>query len=231
MANLTHFIVTSGESGDAERVPLKSWLRRNPEVLPGVDPTAMTTHQLRSMLRRNGWRQTEVGDDVLLFQPGLADVETGTIIAAIEAEEDIADNEGDREFAFELEHQLRDFLISNLSSISLNGKRLKLFVDEAGRSGKEYPTDIGFIDVLAVDDSDAFYVFELKRGRTSDHTVGQILRYMGWCQKRLASDRPVHGVIVAQSHSEKLKFAASVVPGLFIFEYSIEFRLNAVEIV
>lgn len=57
---------------------------------------------------------------------------------------------------FSLEYQLRDFLASNLSSIDFGGRRLRLYVDPTGRDGIEYPTAVGPIDILAVDDTGAF---------------------------------------------------------------------------
>lgn len=227
MANLTHFVISMNSYGASERTPLKSWLRSNPDVLPGIDPSAMTTHQLRGILLRNGWQLREAGSEMLLLHPELPENQAKIFLDAVEADSVATLNDADQEFSFELEHQLRDFLIANLASIPVNGKRLDLFKGADGRIGREYPTEVGFIDVLAADESGALYVIELKRGRTSDHTVGQILRYMGWCRRKLAQGKPVYGVIVAQAYDEKLKFAASEVSGLSIFEYEIAFRLRS----
>jgi hypothetical protein len=115
---------------------------------------------------------------------------------------------------------------SNFSTIAINGKRLRLFVDPAGRDGVEFPTAVGPIDILAIDDNEAFYVFELKRASSPDRAIGQVARYMGWVQQTIGKSRAVFGVVVAKSISENLRYAACVVPNVFLFEYEVEFHLH-----
>lgn len=81
-------------------------------------------------------------------------------------------------FTFPIEANLRDFLIQNLHTFK--ARKLKLFINSNGREGKEYPTDVGFIDILAVDEDGNFVVFELKLSKGPDKAIGQRLRYMGW---------------------------------------------------
>jgi hypothetical protein len=40
---------------------------------------------------------------------------------------------------------------------------------------------------LAVDDKDAFFVFELKRANSPDKAIGQVTRYMSWVQQSKAA--------------------------------------------
>ena len=48
-------------------------------------------------------------------------------------------------------------------------------------SGKQFPTDTGPIDILAISkDKKEYLVIELKKGRASDSVVGQVQRYMGF---------------------------------------------------
>lgn len=82
------------------------------------------------------------------------------------------------ETTFGLEYQLRDFIAQNIGAIPVSGKRLRLYVDQSGRDGIEYPTATGPIDILALDDTGAFVVFELKRARSPDRAMGQLTRYM-----------------------------------------------------
>jgi hypothetical protein len=74
-----------------------------------------------------GWRIQETDTEVRLIPPGISDslVEIDTILGDSddEAEEDVAP-------VFTLEHQLRDFLAENIHTVSVNGKRLKLIVDQ-----------------------------------------------------------------------------------------------------
>ena len=103
----------------------------------------------------------------------------------------------------------------------MSGRQLRLYVDQAGRDGVEYPSTVGQIDNLAVDDEGSFYVFELKRANSPDSAFGQVARYMGWVQKTIGRERKVSGIIVAKSISEKLKYAASIHPNIYLFEYEI----------
>jgi endonuclease len=128
--------------------------------------------------------------------------------------------------AFVLEAQLRDFIIENISRITVGGRQVSLYRDAAGRDGKEYPTDVGPIDILAVDDRGNFFVFELKLDRGPDRALGQLARYMGWVKIHLAADHEVRGVIVARNIGERLRYAGCVMPTVMLLEYEIEFRLR-----
>jgi hypothetical protein len=112
--------------------------------------------------------------------------------------------------SFALEAQLRDFIASNLGQIVIRGNRLHLYTDPLGREGKEYPTAVGPIDILAVDDSGNFAVIELKLERGPDRALGQLTRYMGWVKPNVAAKREVTGVVVARSIDDRLRLATSV---------------------
>jgi RecB family endonuclease NucS len=77
-----------------------------------------------------------------------------------------------------------------------------------------------------VDDRESFFVFELKRANSSDRAIGQLARYLGWVQQTIGKGHEVFGVIVAKSISENLRYAASVVPKVYLFEYEVEFHLK-----
>ncbi|KKM97663.1 hypothetical protein LCGC14_1165720 [marine sediment metagenome] len=134
------------------------------------------------------------------------------------------------EMMFPLENHLRDFIAKNIETIKVNGKALKLYIDDTGRNGVEYPTKVGNIDILAIDNEGAFIVFELKVSRGSDSAIGQILRYMGWIKSNLALDNKVKGVIVAKNIIEKLRYAASITPDITLFEYQLDFLLDEVNL-
>lgn len=141
-----------------------------------------------------------------------------------EPEGEIGDQ--DERFLFPIEANLRDFLINNLKTI--RGLNLKLFVDEQGRDGKEYPTQVGPIDILATDENGNFYVFELKLSNGPDRAIGQILRYMGWIRKNLAGNRSVKGIIVANKMDDKIKYAVSMVSDVSLYEYEMKFEVRKV---
>src|SRR5207249_4551886 len=97
------------------------------------------------------------------------------------------------ELPLSLERQLEDFLASDLTLLE---KGLRLYRDEDGREGRQYPTDVGVIDLLCVRDNGDILIIELKRGRSSDTVVGQVSRYMGWVARHLADGKPVKGLIL-----------------------------------
>ena len=189
----------------------------------GLDPTSATSHQLRNGLRKAGWSVQETETEVRLMVPGTNQLESTVDAVLGEAEEEIEDDIA----AFGLESQLRDFLAQNLSAIPVDGKRLRLCVDPTGRDGVEYPTAVGPIDILAIDDDEQFVVFELKRARSPDHAIGQLSRYMGWVTQTIGRGRSVRGVIVAKSISQNLRYSIAVVPNVSLFEYEVKFELKS----
>lgn len=151
------------------------------------------------MLKRQGWRAEELADEVRLFVPGTAPSQAvEEILGETPADED----DSEEGLAFGLETQLRDFLAHNIRSIRIGGRSLRLYSDTAGRGGVEYPTAVGPIDILAVNDADRFVVFELKLERGPDRALGQLARYMGWVRAHLSPDVDVSGVIVARTIDE-----------------------------
>lgn len=203
---------------------MRDWLRKNPEHIPkGCSLEQHNSWRLRDALKRNGWTVQEMEAEVRLIMPN-AQNDSSAIEAVLGEEADSANYE-ESETVFELEYQLRDFIAQNLSSIPVQGKKLKLYVDENGRSGVEYPTAVGQIDILATDAEGAFVVLELKRARSPDYTIGQLSRYMGCIKQTIGKNREVHGVIVAKEISDNLKYAISVIPNVSLFEYEVTFKL------
>ena len=126
---------------------------------------------------------------------------------------------------FYMEKQLEDFIVENWESTQL-GKELDLIYEEGSLKSQQFRTDIGPIDILAKDKkSGEFVVIELKKNQSSDDTVGQILRYMGWVKEKL-SDTNVRGIVVAGKYDERLDYARKMIPGLEVFIYEVQFNLK-----
>ena len=126
---------------------------------------------------------------------------------------------------FYMEQQLEDFIIENWEETEF-GKKYDLIYEDGDLKSQQFKTDIGKIDILAKDKKNQNYVvIELKRNQTSDDTVGQITRYMGWVEEKLG-DRNVKGIIVAGKYDEKLYYAQKRLKDIEVFLYQVNFNLS-----
>jgi hypothetical protein len=102
------------------------------------------------------------------------------------------------------EKQVEDFFRDNLSLIESG---LKLF-KKGKRMGQQFETPGGgIIDLLTVTPDDKFVVIEFKRDETSDESIGQVLRYMGWVRKNLSPTEIVRSYIVAYDFDQYIAYA------------------------
>ncbi len=126
---------------------------------------------------------------------------------------------------FYMEKQLEDFLIQNWEKTEL-GKKFDLIIEDGELVSQQYKTDIGSIDILAQDkETKNHVVIELKKAQTSDDTIGQLTRYMGWIKDR-KGDKNVNGIIIAADYDKKLEFALKVIPNIQVFLYKVSFTLD-----
>lgn len=126
---------------------------------------------------------------------------------------------------FFMEKQLEDFIIDNWNTSEL-GQKYDLLYEEGVLISQQYRTSIGPIDILAKDKKLGNYVvIELKRNQTSDDTVGQISRYMGWVSEHLG-DKDVKGIIIAGKYDEKLHYAQSLHDRIEVQLYEVHFSLR-----
>lgn len=98
---------------------------------------------------------------------------------------------------------LEDFIVTNFEMI-FRGK-LRIYEGADGVDGQQYATDIGLIDILAVDPVlRSFTVIEPKIGRPSDRVVGQVLRYTGWVKSKLCKGgQTVKGLVICHDLDPK----------------------------
>ena len=134
---------------------------------------------------------------------------------------------------FHIEEELENFIIHNWNNIELS-KKYELIFEDGELKSKQYKVNfnsgINRIDILVKDKKNKNHVvIELKKGQTSDETVGQVLRYMGWVKANLKDDN-VKGIIIASSFDDKLKAALSIVNDekekVEVFVYNVDFKLN-----
>ena len=133
---------------------------------------------------------------------------------------------------FALERQLEEFLLENWDRTPLAKDWAIYSSPDDPEAGNQFPTDVGRIDILAVHKKrSAFLVVELKRNQSTDQTVGQALRYVGWVKKHLAREgQSVEALIIAHKADKDTHYALSTLPNVKMMTYEVEFRLKDLEV-
>ncbi|MCB0020320.1 MAG: DUF91 domain-containing protein, partial [Anaerolineales bacterium] len=129
---------------------------------------------------------------------------------------------------FGLERHLQDFLWLNWDELDL-GKEWRRYQEPGNETaGYEFACSVGRIDILAQHRANGdWLVVELKRAQSSDDTLGQLLRYMGWIRQHLAtSTETVHGLIIAHMVTDQLRYATQMVNNVSCQEYQVQFTLR-----
>ncbi len=129
------------------------------------------------------------------------------------------------ESEFALEAHLEEFIDKNWKRIDFGAELVKYEADD--QSGRQFPAGLWSIDFLCIDKANGdFVVIELKRGKSSDATVGQVLRYMGWVEENLAkAGQQVRGIIIAQEVDDALKYAVKGLKNVSVLTYKVDFKL------
>jgi hypothetical protein len=143
----------------------------------------------------------------------------------------IPEGDGETVHNFALERHLSDFLYRNWQQTTL-GQQYELY-EEGGDLAQEYPTGVGRIDLLARNPRTGDYlVIELKRSRSSDAVVGQIMRYMGWVKRNLAQEgEVVYGAIIVPEADEKLRYSLTEASSrIQLYVYRVEFFLDSIQV-
>ena len=77
-------------------------------------------------------------------------------------------------------------------------------------------------------DSSDLVVIELRRGRTIDSSVGQILRYMSWAEENIAeAAQGVRGIMIAREVDDALEYAVKNQSIIEVNTYEVDFRLSS----
>jgi hypothetical protein len=118
----------------------------------------------------------------------------------------------------DVERELEDALVQNLSILKPFGYSLELYVDSNGIKGRQYVCkgNGGRIDLLCYDSKRKRYVvIELKNVRAGQNTFGQICSYVGWVQERIAGGTPVIGLVISRGCDTKFESSLRVTDRVF----------------
>ena len=131
---------------------------------------------------------------------------------------------------FGLERYLHEFMRDNWDSIP-ELKDWLLYEEDGDPVGYEYNAgEVGRIDLLARHRTQPrWLVIELKRNQTSDETVGQMLRYMGWVSEHMTdSDEQVNGLVICNACDERLRYALMFTKNVDLMVYEVQFNLRRI---
>jgi hypothetical protein len=133
------------------------------------------------------------------------------------------------ESQFALEAHLEEFIDKNWKHIDFGADLIRYETDE--QSGRQFPAGTWSIDFLCTDKSSGdFVVIELKRGRSSDSAVGQVLRYIGWVDENLAKPgQNTRGIIIAKEVDDALRYAVKGLKNVKVLTYKVDFKLSPFE--
>ena len=132
------------------------------------------------------------------------------------------------ESEFFLESHLEEFIDKNWPAINFHADLVRYRAED--QDGRQFPAGPWSIDFLCLDQrTNELVVLELKRGKSSDAAVGQILRYISWVQENLAaSAQGVRGIIVAHSADDALRYAVKATPNVRVLTYKVSFGLSPI---
>ncbi len=162
---------------------------------------------------------TKFGEEIERLIAGTA---PATLVSNDETVEDVSE--------FALEKHLEDFLVKNWRQTDF-GKEYDIYEEDGELVGQQYPSDTGPLDILAIrKDKKELLVVELKKGRASDHVVGQVQRYMGYVLQELAEEgQTVRGVIIALEDHVSIRRALAVTKNIDFYRYQVSFKLTKVQ--
>ena len=112
------------------------------------------------------------------------------------------------------EDELQKYIYNNWEKIPFFKE---WFLKRNANDGKYYTGEVGEIDFLVQHrKTNQLLVVELKIEKTSDVSVGQILRYIGWVKEKIAKkEKEVYGLIISRIPDKSTKYALKCVPFIY----------------
>lgn len=160
----------------------------------------------------------------LFFYKKLKDYWSGDFDTEDESEDEPIKN--DSQASFYMEKELENFLVKNWDKTEF-AEKYELIEEDGQLVSQQYCTDIGIIDILVKDKKSSQYVvIELKKEKTSDKSIGQLSRYMGWLETHKSNGNTVKGIIIASAYDKKLYYALKKIKDVEVYTYQIDFTLK-----
>jgi len=132
---------------------------------------------------------------------------------------------------FALEKYFQRFLVDNWEKTPL-GENYEIYSEDGDLIGDYFNTkEVGTIDILAKEKiTNDWIVIELKRDRTSDAVVGQLLRYMNWIEKnKKVEGENVRGIIIVNTVDKNLEYSLNILKDkipITLMVYEVNFSLK-----
>lgn len=133
---------------------------------------------------------------------------------------------------FVAERHLQEFLVRNWDNTQLSDDWAIYSDADDPEAGVEFPTGVGPADLLLRHRTeDRLCVVELKKSRSSDRAVGQLLRYVGWVREHrdqldgVDPGTTVEGLLIVSEETDRLRYALSAVPDVDLRLYQVNFEL------
>lgn len=127
-----------------------------------------------------------------------------------------------------LEKHLEEFLVRNWEKTPFFDD-YEIYKNPEGQTVGQQFNAFGYdrIDILAQSkDKKTLLVIELKKGKGTDETVGQLLRYMGYMNTIKEEGQVVRGMIIAHEANEQIQHALSMVQNVEFYSYKLHFSLT-----
>lgn len=174
-----------------------------------------------SPIIKDHWRTEDIGGEEVAPWGGWGKKQKEEISDITPVEESSGDPA-----LFYMEKQLEDFLVENWDKTEL-GKKYDLIEEDGEVVSQQYRTKVGIIDILAQDKkTKQLVVIELKKNQTSDDTVGQLARYMGWLEEHKTGGKPTKGIIISAQYDQRLYYALKKMNDTEVYLYRVAFKLE-----
>jgi hypothetical protein len=163
-------------------------------------------------------------------------------LQALEEQEDEAESSADTDSEarlpesaaalqrFRQERGLHDFLYANWDTTVLGASWQLTGRDDDDAPGYEFRCDdgVGRIDLLAKHRTEErWLVIEIKKTKSDEQALGQLLRYMGWVKERYApAESSVEGMLISSAPGPLLEWALKAAPNVRFMKYRVSFDLE-----